>query len=53
MTAPPGRRPPRRVRRAFVIVSHTGTVHPSGFLQPDAGNVRDRVAHRKEPAVHA
>lgn len=41
----------RRPRRApmvinagsgFVFVSHTGTVHPSGFLPMDAGNVRDR-----------
>lgn len=27
--------------RGFVFVSHLGTVHPSGFLPADAGNVRD------------
>ncbi|MFI7423796.1 TIGR04053 family radical SAM/SPASM domain-containing protein [Nonomuraea sp. NPDC049684] len=39
-----GRRPPVDVNagRGFVFVSHTGTVHPSGFLPLDAGNVRDR-----------
>ena len=26
--------------RGFVFVSHLGTVHPSGFLPLDAGNVR-------------
>ncbi|MGW4410135.1 TIGR04053 family radical SAM/SPASM domain-containing protein [Nonomuraea sp. NPDC004702] len=38
------RRPPVDVNagRGFVFVSHTGTVHPSGFLPLDAGNVRDR-----------
>ncbi|MBU6533122.1 TIGR04053 family radical SAM/SPASM domain-containing protein [Streptomyces mayonensis] len=36
------RRPPLDVNagRGFVFVSHTGTVHPSGFLPLDAGNVR-------------
>jgi AdoMet-dependent heme synthase len=42
---------PRRARRTpmdvnagrgFVFVSHLGTVHPSGFLPMDAGNVRER-----------
>lgn len=38
------RRPPIDVNagRGFVFVSHTGTVHPSGFLPLGAGNVRDR-----------
>lgn len=38
------RRPPMDVNagRGFVFVSHLGTVHPSGFLPVDAGNVRDR-----------
>ncbi|QYC39022.1 Antilisterial bacteriocin subtilosin biosynthesis protein AlbA [Nonomuraea coxensis DSM 45129] len=38
------RRPPVDVNagRGFVFVSHTGTVHPSGFLPLGAGNVRDR-----------
>jgi radical SAM protein len=37
------RRPPMDVNagRGFVFVSHLGTVHPSGFLPADAGNVRD------------
>jgi radical SAM protein len=36
------RRPPLNVNagRGFVFVSHTGSVHPSGFLPMDAGNVR-------------
>ncbi|MET9826342.1 TIGR04053 family radical SAM/SPASM domain-containing protein [Streptomyces sp. NPDC006349] len=36
------RRPPLDVNagRGFVFVSHTGTVHPSGFLPLGAGNVR-------------
>lgn len=36
------RRPPISVSSAngFVFVSHTGTVHPSGFLPVPAGNVR-------------
>ncbi|WP_217168074.1 TIGR04053 family radical SAM/SPASM domain-containing protein [Streptomyces sp. AC512_CC834] len=36
------RRPPLDVNagRGFVFVSHTGSVHPSGFLPMDAGNVR-------------
>ncbi|MFE9774807.1 TIGR04053 family radical SAM/SPASM domain-containing protein [Streptomyces sp. NPDC005931] len=36
------RRPPLDVNagRGFVFVSHTGSVHPSGFLPLDAGNVR-------------
>lgn len=36
------RRPPLNVNagQGFVFVSHTGTVHPSGFLPLDAGNVR-------------
>ncbi|MFF5207583.1 TIGR04053 family radical SAM/SPASM domain-containing protein [Streptosporangium sp. NPDC000396] len=38
------RRPPIDVNagRGFVFVSHTGTVHPSGFLPLAAGNVRER-----------
>lgn len=38
------RRPPLDVNagRGFVFVSHTGTVHPSGFLPLGAGNVRTR-----------
>ncbi|MFD3943688.1 SPASM domain-containing protein [Streptomyces sp. NPDC058579] len=28
--------------RGFVFVSHTGEVHPSGFLPVSAGNVKDR-----------
>ncbi len=38
------RRPPLDVNagRGFVFVSHTGTVHPSGFLPLAAGNVRTR-----------
>ncbi|MFF6996316.1 TIGR04053 family radical SAM/SPASM domain-containing protein [Streptomyces sp. NPDC008313] len=38
------RRPPLDVNagRGFVFVSHTGTVHPSGFLPLDAGSVRTR-----------
>ncbi|MFE0523922.1 TIGR04053 family radical SAM/SPASM domain-containing protein [Streptomyces sp. NPDC058954] len=36
------RRPPLDVNagRGFVFVSHTGSVHPSGFLPLSAGNVR-------------
>lgn len=36
------RRPPMDVNagRGFVFVSHTGTVHPSGFLPVPAGDVR-------------
>jgi radical SAM protein len=38
------RRPPLDVNagRGFVFVSHTGTVHPSGFLPLGAGSVRER-----------
>ncbi|MGW3044743.1 TIGR04053 family radical SAM/SPASM domain-containing protein [Kitasatospora sp. NPDC001159] len=38
------RRPPLDVNagRGFVFVSHTGTVHPSGFLPLAAGSVRER-----------
>ncbi|MDB1088310.1 TIGR04053 family radical SAM/SPASM domain-containing protein [Streptomyces sp. ACA25] len=38
------RRPPLDVNagRGFVFVSHRGTVHPSGFLPMDAGNVREQ-----------
>ncbi|CAM5365830.1 TIGR04053 family radical SAM/SPASM domain-containing protein OS=Streptomyces rimosus subsp.rimosus (strain ATCC / DSM 40260 / JCM 4667 / NRRL 2234)OX=1265868 GN=SRIM_004155 PE=4 SV=1 [Streptomyces rimosus subsp. rimosus] len=38
------RRPPLDVNagRGFVFVSHTGTVHPSGFLPLAAGDVRTR-----------
>lgn len=38
------RRPPVDVNagRGFVFVSHTGTVHPSGFLPLPAGDVRER-----------
>ncbi|MEV0830415.1 TIGR04053 family radical SAM/SPASM domain-containing protein [Nonomuraea rubra] len=38
------RRPPIDVNagRGFVFVSHTGTVHPSGFLPVGAGSVRER-----------
>lgn len=38
------RRPPMDVNagRGFVFVSHTGEVHPSGFLPMSAGNVRER-----------
>ncbi|MFH8411356.1 TIGR04053 family radical SAM/SPASM domain-containing protein [Streptomyces sp. NPDC018019] len=38
------RRPPLDVNagRGFVFVSHTGTVHPSGFLPLGAGDVRTR-----------
>ncbi|MEV7420250.1 TIGR04053 family radical SAM/SPASM domain-containing protein [Streptomyces sp. NPDC089919] len=38
------RRPPMDVSsgRGFVFVSHTGEVHPSGFLPVSAGNVRSR-----------
>ena len=37
------RRPPMRVSagNGFVFVSHTGSVHPSGFLPVGGGNVRD------------
>ncbi|MFF5187619.1 TIGR04053 family radical SAM/SPASM domain-containing protein [Streptomyces sp. NPDC000345] len=37
------RRPPLDVNagRGFAFVSHTGTVHPSGFLPLSAGNVRE------------
>ncbi|MEV4257135.1 TIGR04053 family radical SAM/SPASM domain-containing protein [Spirillospora sp. NPDC049652] len=37
------RRPPLDVNagRGFVFVSHTGSVHPSGFLPLSAGNVRE------------
>ncbi|MER7762201.1 TIGR04053 family radical SAM/SPASM domain-containing protein [Streptomyces sp. NPDC097619] len=37
------RRPPMDVSsgRGFVFVSHTGEVHPSGFLPLSAGNVRE------------
>ncbi|MFE7323605.1 TIGR04053 family radical SAM/SPASM domain-containing protein [Streptomyces sp. NPDC057565] len=37
------RRPPLDVNagRGFVFVSHTGSVHPSGFLPLGAGNVRE------------
>ncbi len=36
-------RPPMNVNagRGFVFVSHTGTVHPSGFLPVSAGSVRE------------
>ncbi|MFE3284173.1 TIGR04053 family radical SAM/SPASM domain-containing protein [Streptomyces sp. NPDC059233] len=39
----PVRRPPMDVSsgRGFVFVSHTGEVHPSGFLPVSAGNVKD------------
>ncbi|MGE7387163.1 TIGR04053 family radical SAM/SPASM domain-containing protein [Streptomyces sp. NPDC004126] len=38
------RRPPLDVSsgRGFVFVSHTGEVHPSGFLPLSAGSVKDR-----------
>ncbi|MFD7263875.1 TIGR04053 family radical SAM/SPASM domain-containing protein [Streptomyces sp. NPDC059874] len=38
------RRPPMDVSsgRGFVFISHTGEVHPSGFLPVSAGNVKDR-----------
>ncbi|MEW2492506.1 TIGR04053 family radical SAM/SPASM domain-containing protein [Streptomyces nodosus] len=38
------RRPPLDVNagRGFVFISHTGTVHPSGFLPLGAGSVRER-----------
>lgn len=38
------RRPPMVVNAGsgFVFVSHTGTVHPSGFLPMHAGSIRDR-----------
>ncbi|MFE2877307.1 TIGR04053 family radical SAM/SPASM domain-containing protein [Streptomyces roseus] len=38
------RRPPMDVSsgRGFVFVSHTGEVHPSGFLPVSAGNVKER-----------
>lgn len=38
------RRPPLTVSagRGFVFVSHTGDVHPTGFLPLGAGNVRER-----------
>ncbi|MFB7937194.1 TIGR04053 family radical SAM/SPASM domain-containing protein [Streptomyces sp. NPDC056049] len=38
------RRPPMDVSsgRGFVFVSHTGEVHPSGFLPLSAGNVKER-----------
>ncbi|WP_078860141.1 TIGR04053 family radical SAM/SPASM domain-containing protein [Streptomyces sp. NRRL F-2747] len=38
------RRPPMDVSsgRGFVFVSHTGEVHPSGFLPVSAGNVKNR-----------
>ena len=41
-TAERRRRPPMDVNagRGFVFVSHLGTVHPSGFLPVNAGNVR-------------
>lgn len=43
-TARHARRPPMDVNagRGFVFVSHTGTVHPSGFLPVGAGSVRER-----------
>jgi radical SAM protein with 4Fe4S-binding SPASM domain len=39
------RRPPLDVNagRGFVFVSHTGTVHPSGFLPLSAGSVRESL----------
>ncbi|WP_412076806.1 TIGR04053 family radical SAM/SPASM domain-containing protein [Streptomyces xanthophaeus] len=39
------RRPPMDVSsgRGFVFVSHTGEVHPSGFLPVSAGNVKRRA----------
>ncbi|MFD9453904.1 TIGR04053 family radical SAM/SPASM domain-containing protein [Streptomyces sp. NPDC059985] len=39
------RRPPMDVSsgRGFVFVSHTGEVHPSGFLPLSGGNVKDRT----------
>lgn len=38
------RRPPMDVSsgRGFVFISHTGEVHPSGFLPVSAGTVKDR-----------
>jgi AdoMet-dependent heme synthase len=38
------RRPPLDINagRGFVFVSHTGSVHPSGFLPLDAGNVKEQ-----------
>ncbi len=38
------RRPPMNINsaRGFVFISHVGTVHPSGFLPMEAGNVRDQ-----------
>lgn len=38
------RRPPMNVNAGsgFVFVSHTGDVHPSGFLPVSAGNIRDQ-----------
>jgi radical SAM protein len=50
-----GRRSPMDINsgRGFVFVSHTGTVHPSGFLALPAGNIRRRPLgeiYRESPA---
>lgn len=52
------RRPPMDVGagRGFVFVSHTGDVHPSGFLPMAAGNVRDQpltTLYRESPLLTA
>jgi AdoMet-dependent heme synthase len=42
--------------RGFVFVSHTGTVHPSGFMPLAAGNVRRRPLaeiYRESPLLRA
>ena len=42
--------------RGFVFVSHTGSVHPSGFLPLSAGNVRRTPLgklYRESPLFHA
>jgi radical SAM protein len=42
--------------RGFVFISHTGTVHPSGFLPLPAGNVRQRPLgeiYRESPLFRA
>jgi radical SAM protein with 4Fe4S-binding SPASM domain len=53
-----GRRRPGSVNegRGFVFVSHTGDVHPSGFLPLRAGNVRDTPLgeiYRRHPLFEA
>ncbi len=57
-SGPGRRRSPMDVNaaRGFVFISHTGTVHPSGFLPLSAGNVRQRPLgelYRESPLFRA